>query len=38
VSADDGIFIKILRARWLKTAQRRKPRWPVWRLVADDGT
>jgi hypothetical protein len=34
-----GIFIKILAGALAEDlAQRRKPRWPVWRLVADDGT
>lgn len=34
-----GIFIKILAGAVAEDlAQRRKPRWPVWRLVNDNGT
>jgi hypothetical protein len=34
-----GIFIKILAGVVAEDlAQRRKPRWPVWRLVNDNGT
>jgi hypothetical protein len=33
-----GIFAKILAGAVAEDlVQRRKPRWPVWRLVADDG-
>jgi hypothetical protein len=33
-----GIFVKILAGAVADDlAQRRKPRWPVWRLVGDDG-
>jgi hypothetical protein len=33
-----GIFIKILAGVVAEDlAQRRRPRWPVWRLVADNG-
>jgi hypothetical protein len=34
-----GIFVKILAGVVAEDlAQRRKPRWPVWRLVNDNGT
>jgi hypothetical protein len=34
-----GLFIKILAGVVSEDlAQRRKPRWPVWRLVNDNGT
>jgi hypothetical protein len=33
-----GMFVKILAGAVADDlAQRRKPRWPVWRLVGDDG-
>jgi hypothetical protein len=33
-----GIFVKIIAGAVADDlAQRRKPRWPVWRLVGDDG-
>jgi hypothetical protein len=34
-----GMFVKILAGAVAEDlAERRQPRWPVWRLVADDGT